>query len=106
MTRVEFSRRAVDELQEASEWYEARQAGLGQAFIEAARETADRIAEHPRAFPFAVEDMRRANFPKRWPYSLFFVVRPDRSIVIATLSQRQDLRRLRGRNPPKTGFVD
>jgi plasmid stabilization system protein ParE len=62
LTRVEFSQRAVDELQKASEWYEARQAGLGQAFIEAARETADRIAEHPRAFPFAVEDMRAGEF--------------------------------------------
>jgi plasmid stabilization system protein ParE len=98
---VEWTARARDELIDAAAFYDGRQAGLGDAFLAAALEVGKRIAEHPRAFPFAVEDMRRANFPKRWPYSLFFVVRPDRSIVIATLSQRQDLRRLRGRNPPK-----
>ena len=98
--RVEFTRRALDEIEDAAARYETRQPGLGEAFVEAARETAKRIAAHPRAFQVVVEDIRRANFSRRWPWSLFYVVRPNRSIVIATLSQRQDLRRLRGRNPP------
>ena len=99
---VEFTRRALDEIEDAAARYEVEQSGLGEAFVEAARETANRIAAHPRAFQVVVDDIRRANFPRRWPWSLFYVVRPDRSIVIATLSQRRDLRRLRGRNPPKT----
>ena len=100
-SRVEFTRRALDEIEDAAARYEIQQTGLGEAFVEAARETAKRIAAHPKAFQVVVEDIRRANFPRRWPWSLFYVVRPDRSIVIATLSQRQDLRRLRGRKPPE-----
>ena len=96
---VEWNRHAADELIDAAELYDGRQAGLGEAFLAAAAQTADRIAEHPRAFPFVADDIRRANLPRRWPYSLFFVIKPDRSVVIATLSHRKDLRRLRGRSP-------
>jgi plasmid stabilization system protein ParE len=96
---VEFTRHALNQIEEAAGWYEGRRPGLGDAFVEAARETAKRIEANPTAYQFVVADIRRANFPRRWPYSLFFVVRPDKSVVIATLHHRQHLRRLHGRSP-------
>jgi plasmid stabilization system protein ParE len=99
LSAVEWTRRCIDELDDAAAFYDSRQAGLGDAFLAAALEVGKRIAEHPRAFPVVVDDIRRANLPKRWPYSLFFVIRPDRSVVVATLAHRQDLRRLQGRSP-------
>jgi plasmid stabilization system protein ParE len=100
VSRVEFTQRALDELDAAAAWYRKRNAALEQRFLAAAREAADRIEANPLANQVVLDgDIRRANFPRRWPWSLFYVVNPDRSIVIGALHGRQHLRRLRGRLP-------
>ena len=63
---------------------------LGVQLLRAIRETVDRIAANPEAFRIVADDVRRANLPRRWPYALWYVVRPDESIIIAALHHRRD----------------
>jgi hypothetical protein len=50
LSAVEWTRRCLDELDDAATFYDGRQPGLGDAFLAAALEVGKRIAEHPRAF--------------------------------------------------------
>ena len=97
--RVRFTEAAEADLDEATAWYSARQPSLSLAFLEAVNEVVDRIARTPLAFPQQVDDVRRANLPRRWPYALWFVAEDDGSVVIAALHHRQDRETLRGRKP-------
>jgi hypothetical protein len=47
---VKFTRHALNQIEEAARWYEGRRPGLGNAFVEAARETAKRIEANPTAY--------------------------------------------------------
>jgi len=98
VSRIEFTRQALDELDDAAAWYRERIAALEQRFLAAARETADRIVARPLSNQIVVGTIRSARFPRRWPWSLFYVVNDDKSIVIGALHGRQHLRRLRGRS--------
>jgi toxin ParE1/3/4 len=57
--RLEFHSKALAELQSAAEYYEARQPGLGNRFVDAVAEALDRIARDPFAWAPADEDVRR-----------------------------------------------
>ena len=65
MSRIEFTQKALDELDEAAAWYRERNAALEQRFLDAARETADRIVANPLANQTVVGRIRRARFPRR-----------------------------------------
>lgn len=98
MTRLEFTQTALNELQDAAEWYGQRNAALSSRFLDAAKETADRIRSNPLANQIVLAGhIRRANFPRRWPWALYYVIQPDSSIVIGALHARMHLRRLHGR---------
>ncbi len=100
MTVVQFTRTALNELQGAAEWYEQRNRALSERFLAAATETADRIAANPLAHQIVLDgQVRRANFPRRWPWALYYVIQPDKSIVIGALHARMHLRQLHGRSP-------
>ena len=45
--KVAFRRAAQDELSEAAAWYENRQPGLGEAFLNELAEAIDHAARHP-----------------------------------------------------------
>jgi hypothetical protein len=49
VSRIEFTQRALDELDDAAAWYRERNAALERRFLEAARETADGIVANPLA---------------------------------------------------------
>lgn len=97
--RVRFTEAAETDVDEASSWYATQRPELSLAFLEAMNEVVDRIARAPLSFPVRLDDVRQANMPKRWPYSLWFVVEPDESIVIAALHQRRDPKMVLERKP-------
>ncbi len=101
MSRIEFTRKALDELDRAASWYRLRDPVLDRQFLGAAQETADRIAASPKLNRIILAgNIRRAPFPKPWPYALYYYVRPDRSVVVGALHEKMDARRrLRGRSP-------
>lgn len=51
MTEIGFRPAAAKDLEEAAEWYEAKQSGLGDEFLEAVRVVLNAIGENPRQFP-------------------------------------------------------
>lgn len=96
---VRFTTAALADLDEAAEWYSKQRPMLGVQFLQAVRETTDRIAANPKGFRIVAEDVRRASLSRRWPYALWYVVVEPDSIVIAALHQKRDPRLARSRAP-------
>ena len=87
MTRpVRLSSLAALDLQQAREWFDQREAGLGDRFLASVEET---LPER-RPYQVALLDLHRAPI-QRFQYSLFYRILPDESIVVAALSDRRDL---------------
>lgn len=79
---IRFAEAANDELVEACDWYEKKQAGLGLRFKNAVRDAALRIARSPHLFPVELEDVRRYVM-NQFPYTLRYVLRGDEVWVVA-----------------------
>jgi plasmid stabilization system protein ParE len=76
--------RAENDIQTAFEWYESQRAGLGDQFLAAVRERLAAIRNFPEASPVVYRDIRRA-VVSRFPYLIFYLVRPERITVLAVL---------------------
>ena len=90
MTRpVRLSGLAAQDLQQARDWFDAREAGMGDKFLNSVEDALDRISRNAEQYQIALLDLRRA--PVRpFNYSLWYRVLPDESIVVAALSDRRD----------------
>jgi len=84
--------KAEAESQEAAQWYEERSQGLGVAFLEVVEQALADISENPFRFPVVHKDIRRALLG-RFPYGVFFRVKPGRIRVIAIMRQSRNPRR-------------
>lgn len=96
MSRPIFTPAAEADVQQAFEYFEARNAGLGAEFIERVEEAADRIAANPQQYQPVIADVRRANL-RKFRYGLWYRIAPDGTAVIACLSHRQDIALVRRR---------
>jgi plasmid stabilization system protein ParE len=76
--------RAENDIQTAFEWYESQRAGLGDQFLAAVRERLEAIRNFPEANPVVYRDIRRA-VVSRFPYLVFYVIKPQRITVLAVL---------------------
>jgi plasmid stabilization system protein ParE len=88
MTRpLRLDDEAAEELDAAAIWYEARRPNLGTDFVVAVRETFARVAQTPRAWPFARDVPQRLCVRKcllrRFPYSVVYVELEDEIRVLA-----------------------
>jgi plasmid stabilization system protein ParE len=88
---------AEADIAEAARWYEQRSPGLGSEFLRAVDVTLAEIARMPERYPIVRGGARRALL-RRFPYAVFFVVRPNLVSVIACLHARRDPRHWRERN--------
>jgi toxin ParE1/3/4 len=84
---------AAADIEDAYEWYESRQSGLGDEFLDALRTTRDRLLEHPEAYPVLHRDTRRVLIAERFPYTLFYRIYGDMVVVVACLHAKRDPRR-------------
>ena len=75
-------------IREAAVWYEQRETGLGQRFVEEIRQSLKTISETPLRFPLLESGVRRLLL-HRFPYAVYFIVESDRVIVIAVLHQHR-----------------
>jgi plasmid stabilization system protein ParE len=102
---VVFRREAKAEFQEAIDWYEARQAGLGKRFLACVEETLERVKKAPEIHGVVYEDVRCA-LVRRFPYGVYYRPEPDRVIVFAVFHGKRDpevwQRRVR-QTPRQTG---
>ena len=87
---VRLSALAADDLQQARDWFDGQEAGLGDIFLERVNDTITRISENPEQYPVKVADLHRAPVQK-FDFGVWYRVLPDESIVVACLSDRRDL---------------
>ena len=82
--RIRFSGRAVREIGEAHDWYEARSLGLGGKFESALELQLKRLEQTPDLYAEVVTGVRRALLPQ-FPYGVFFVIRGDLVHLLAVI---------------------
>jgi len=88
MKPLSFHEDAEAELIEAARYYEAKSAGLGAALVVEVAEAAEELRKNPEAWQLVATEVRRRVL-RRFPYSLLFVVEPDRIRVIAVSHNRR-----------------
>ena len=86
--RVGFHELAEIELNDASIFFESKREGLGLRFLAAMEAAVTHIQEHPQASPIIIEDIRRKVL-RRFPYSIFYSIKPDRIRILAVAGQRR-----------------
>jgi toxin ParE1/3/4 len=85
---VEFHPEAQDEFFSAAQFYETQTPGLGLNFINAVRDTYERLLEAPASGPRFGRRLRRLLVPK-FPYGLLYRVEPERIYIIAVMHLRR-----------------
>lgn len=90
MTRaVVFRLAARREFDEAAEWYQDQRAGLGLQFVFEVDCALQIAAESPERFPIMHRETRCVRV-RRFPYSVFFNVEPDRIVILAVFHARRN----------------
>ena len=86
---VTFNELAERELNDAAQYYEYEQPGLGAAFIVEVRRCTVAVAEHPQASPVVLGTIRR-RLCQRFPYALLYTVtgRELRILAVMNLKRR------------------
>ena len=87
--KVRISKQAQAEIEKAAEWYEGQREGLGGKFVDRVKEAVGKIGDNPQGYAKAFRELRRCNLTK-FPYALWFEIRPDKSLVVACLHYRRD----------------
>ena len=75
---------AQADLRDAFNWYQDKQPGLGEEFLEAVEIKPKRIESNPLQFPILRRQTRRA-IVTRFPYGIFFVFSDDVIAVLAVM---------------------
>ncbi|MBV9745665.1 MAG: type II toxin-antitoxin system RelE/ParE family toxin [Acidobacteriia bacterium] len=82
---------------DAQNWYEREATGLGRRFRAAIDVLTERMSANPLQFPVVFKNVRRALL-RRFPYSLFFVIdHDDTLLVIACFHASRDPSRWQSR---------
>lgn len=77
-----FRPQVRDELDEAYNWYEYQQSGLGEDFLDCIDEKLNAICLLPESYPIVYRDVRRA-VVKRFPYAVYYRIVSSRIIITA-----------------------
>lgn len=80
--KIKFLDYAVNELDDAFEWYEAQQKNLGAQFLREFDATIKRIRAYPTAYAVLSGNIRRS-LTKRFPYGVLYVVEDQTIIIVA-----------------------
>jgi plasmid stabilization system protein ParE len=86
---VAFRRLAQAEFDDAAEWYENQQPGLGGDFVAEVQVVLDTISNQPDRYPAAEDDIREAPVA-RFPYCVYYRAQPTRVMVIAVFHTSRD----------------
>ncbi|MDQ7782762.1 MAG: type II toxin-antitoxin system RelE/ParE family toxin [Desulfomonilaceae bacterium] len=87
--KVFLRRDAQAEFDEAFDWYERRKPGLGVDFVAHVQAVFDEIKTRPEMYATVFQDIRRATV-RRFPYSVFYTVEPQRVVVLAVFHTKRD----------------
>jgi plasmid stabilization system protein ParE len=84
-----FRPAAQAEFDAAAVWYENQRPGLGDDFVAEVKQVLDTIASHPERFAVADGDVRGAPVT-RFPYYVYYRVKPNQVVVIAVFHASRD----------------
>ena len=90
--KVRFASPAEQELREAVEFYESARAGLGADFLAEVEAVTQLIESHPLAWTPMSARTRRCRL-HRFPFGLFYQVRPDEILIVSVMDLRRDPKR-------------
>lgn len=76
------------ELNEAAQYYEQKEAGLGTAFIAEVERCTAAILEYPRAGPI-LTDLIRRRLLLRFPYALLYRIKPEQVRILAVMNLKR-----------------
>jgi len=82
--RVVSHPEAHKELEAAALWYEERQQGLGEAFLDQFERTLRRIVAEPQRWHKILGDNRKLNF-HRFPYAIVYSERVEALYILAVM---------------------
>lgn len=88
MRKVTFHEDAEAEMNEAARYYEERALGLGMSFLGAVEEAVDQVLANPEAYQLVGDEIRH-KILRRFPYSVLYVIEPDRIRVMAVAHQKR-----------------
>lgn len=83
-----FHRLAERELNEAAQYYDAEEPGLGSAFLQEIDRCVQSIQAHPEAGPILRGDVRR-RLLRRFPYALLYKIKPTAVRILAVMNLRR-----------------
>lgn len=90
MPRIEIHGAAEDELREAARYYRRKESHrLELDFIEKFVKARGEILSFPHMWPRSLAGTRCKRM-ERFPYSIFYVLREDRIIIVAVAHQRRE----------------
>lgn len=82
MMKIEILEIARMEFEEAKEFYEIEQSGLGARFEDEIRNSLLRIQQFPQAWQFERREIRRYILHK-FPYKILYSIQDDKIVVLA-----------------------
>jgi plasmid stabilization system protein ParE len=85
---LSFHELAERELNDAAQYYDREQAGLGAAFIADVRRCTDAILEHPEAGPVIRGRVRR-RLCRRFRYGVLYTIQPETVRVLTVMNLRR-----------------
>jgi toxin ParE1/3/4 len=85
MDRPEFHWLADRELNEAAQYYELEDPGLGSAFLDEVDRCLRSIADHPEA-GMVLRDSVRRRLLRRFPYALLYKIKPSGIRILAVMN--------------------
>ena len=88
MGRPEFHRLAEHELNEAAQYYDLEDPGLGAAFLEEVDRCLQSIQAHPEAGAILRGAVRR-RLLRRFPYALLYKIKPSGIRILAVMNLRR-----------------
>jgi toxin ParE1/3/4 len=90
MTRaLSFRPEAEEDLNQAFDWYEQAEPGLGLEFLRAVDVCVRFIERQPLASPVARGGIRKAVL-RRFPYGLFYAIEAEKIAVLACLHSKRN----------------
>lgn len=84
-----FRRVARAEFDDAADWYEQRQAGLGAAFTAVVQRVLDQIAAQPDFYPQVCQDVREA-LVSTYPHCVYYREEPGQVVVLSVFHTARD----------------
>jgi plasmid stabilization system protein ParE len=87
---------ARDDLDESYNWYESKEIGLGDRFLNYVQDGFLLIRQHPEIFPVLTSNFRRALISK-FPFEIIYKIEEKRVVVYSVFNCSQDPQKWKSR---------